>query len=385
MLGSEGTGMRGLAYLLEQKGKKIIRHDDASARRQDSPQPDLLVYSDAVPPDHPLRLAANKNNIPAMAYHQALGQFAADYTTIAVTGTHGKSSTTAFLAHILTETGLDPTVLIGAPLPAWGGRSARLGQGKYFVVEADEYRDHFLTLHPAYIIITSIEHDHPDYFPSLAAVKKSYDRFMSQLKPDGGMVRWDEIKVAPDIVAPLPGEHMHANAALAVALAEKLGLSRSQAIASLKSFSGIGRRLEELGLYQGLLIVSDYGHHPTAIAATLDGARQKYPGQKITAIFEAHTLERLKTFLAEFSAALAKADGVLLVPVFIPKGREHETADAVNKLAELEATLKKNHRPVWKINSHEDLAAGLAPAGPAGVAIGFTAGPLDASLRQLIT
>lgn len=386
MLGSEGTGMRGLAYLLEQKGKKIIRHDDAFNTSPLLPgEMNLIVYSDAVPVNHPLRLEAKKKNIPAIPYQEALGQFAQDYATIAVTGTHGKSSTTAFLAHILIEAGLDPTVLIGAQVPAWGNQNAWAGKGEYFVVEADEYRDHFLTLRPAHIIITSIEHDHPDYFPSLEAVKKSYDRFTSQLAPGGSILRWDEIAVAHDISAPLPGAHMRTNAALAVAMAEKLGVPRAQAIASLKSFSGLGRRLEELGLYNGLLLVSDYGHHPTEIATTLEGAREKYKKREIVTIFEAHTLERLKTFFSEFATALSKADSVLLVPVFVPKGRENETAEAAQKLEELKnILLVAGDVAVKNIASYEDLPAALQAINPSSVAIGFTAGLLDAKLRQLI-
>lgn len=404
VLGAEGTGMRGLALLLEKGGKKIIRCDDGSPlhknprprQRRGSPSAanllpiqgegiNLLIYSDAVSPDHPLRQAAEAQNIAAIPYHEALGQFAAPFTTVAITGTHGKSSTTAFLAHILIEAGLDPTVLIGASVPAWGNQNARLGKGEYFVVEADEYREHFLTLAPSHIIITSQDHDHPDYFASLAAVQGAYQRFIAKLKPGGSLITWENTPVADDVTAPLPGAHMRANATLAVAMAEKLGVPRARAIASLKTFSGLGRRLEELGLCNGLLLISDYGHHPTEIAATLDGAREKYPDQKILAVFEAHTLERLKTFFDAFAAALAKADGILLVPVFVPKGRENETTEAAKKLAELETALKASNVLVKNIQTYADLPTALTEAvAYYQIAIGFTAGMLDAKLRQLL-
>ncbi|HLD08937.1 MAG TPA: Mur ligase family protein, partial [Methylophilaceae bacterium] len=189
MVGIEGSGMRGLAYLFAKQGFDVAGEDDTAAERREIdgytivPQADaaaavraadVLVYSDAVKGDHQLRILAEEQGIKQMPYQEALGVFAKQYTTLAVTGTHGKSSTTAMLAHILVEAGYDPTVLVGASLDVFGGRNARAGKGEYFVVEADEYRRHFLALEPTHIIITSIDFDHPDYFTSLEDVEAAY-------------------------------------------------------------------------------------------------------------------------------------------------------------------------------------------------------------------
>lgn len=373
--------MRGLAYLLENSGKNVKGVDrdyNQQLAEKDLGQSGVLIYSDAVAAGHPLRQAARHKDIPELAYHEAVGELAAGYTTIAVAGTHGKSSTTAMLAHIMIEAGLDPTVLVGAGVPAWGGRSARAGTGKYLVVEADEYRDHFLALKPAYAVVTNIDYDHPDYFASLDEVKKSFDKFVNQVS--GDVVTSDDVSGDFGV-----GEHMQHNAALAVAMAEKLGTERGRAEGALKSWRGLGRRMEELGDFGGRLIVSDYGHHPVEITATLKAARKKYGDKKILVLFEAHTLERLKVFKTEFTEALSKADGVLLVPVFIPVGREQQTQEAEKRLAQLEQVLSNKQLPTWRISGYEELPKELEELAPQfDVALAFTAGELDSRLRALV-
>lgn len=392
MLGIGGTGMRGLAKLLAAQGNKIIGSDQQYQIIKNWPDMkayefsnkvtgDLLIHTDAAEKSHPLIQAAKKKNIPVMAYQEALGEFSKQFKTIAVTGTHGKSSTTAFLAHILIETGKDPNVLIGASMPAWGGTGARAGKNDLFIVEADEYREHFLMLAPAHAIIVSVDFDHPDYFKSLEHVKQAYERFRA--KVSGTVLSTDDLtpEDLQDIPAPIPGEHMQKNAALAVQMAGILGVSREDAIAALKTFPGLGRRFEKLGMISKMEIISDYGHHPAEIIATLHGAREKFGQNKIMAIFEAHTLERLKTFFDDYAKALELANGVLLVPVFIPIGREHESAEALIKLKELEKMLKI---PVWRLEKWEDLKPKLTElSSEFDIALAFTAGVLDSKLRQL--
>jgi len=382
MLGIEGSGMRGLAYLLDKRGKKVggvDRDYDQMKAEVQLTQSEVLIYSDAVDAGHPLRQLARQKDIPELAYHEALGELAAEYTTIAVAGTHGKSSTTAMLAHIMIEGGLDPTVLVGASVPNWGGKNARVGNSEYLVVEADEYRDHFLSLKPAYGIVTTIDFDHPDYFDSLDDVKQSFDKFVNQVS--GDVITSDDVSGDFGV-----GEHMRYNAALAVAMAEKLGVERGRAEKALASWQGLGRRMEELGDFEGLKVVSDYGHHPVEIAATLAAAREKYPGQKILVLFEAHTMGRLKVFGQEFVRGLSKADGVLLVPVFIPAGREQETGEAKEKLRELERSLADLSLPTWRIDNYSELGDRLGQMATEdfNVALAFSAGTLDSQLRLLI-
>lgn len=392
MLGIGGTGMRGLAKLLATQGNEIIGSDqqyeviknwpDMKAYKfSDEVIGDLLIHTDAAEKSHPLIQAAKKKNIPVMAYQEALGEFSKDFTTIAVTGTHGKSSTTAFLAHILIESGKDPSVLIGAPMPAWGGTGARAGKSDLFIVEADEYREHFLTLQPAHVIIVSVDFDHPDYFKSLEHVKQAYKKFRA--KVSGTVLTTEDLtkKDLENVPAPIPGEHMRSNAALAVMMAGILGVSRDQAITALKTFPGLGRRFEKLGMIGKMELYSDYGHHPAEITATLRGARKKFGKKRMITVFEAHTLERLKSFFDDYVQALSLADGALLVPVFIPVGREHESAEAVATLKELEKALKIS---AWRLKTWDDLKAKLTELSQEfDVALAFTAGMLDAKLRTL--
>lgn len=403
-LGIGGAGMRGLAFLLRENGDTVFGFDDDEANteinieeaKEKLSYADQLVYTDAAVEDHPLRIAARQAGVPELPYQTALGEFSKKYTTIAITGTHGKSSTTAFLAHICIENKLDPTVLIGASMETLPGKHARLGHSTYFIVEADEYRKHFLELNPTHIIITSIDFDHPDAFSSLEDVEHAYEEFMEKLKEGGTVTLPEHEKIAhpnmqflkqtkttnkkdiADISAPLPGEHMNMNAALAIAVAEILGVSRQGAIDALKTFPGLARRFELLGRHNGCDIRSDYGHHPAEIAATLAGARQVYPNSHIVAVFEAHMPLRLKTFFADFVDALAGADEISIVPPFVPAGRDNTALEDALKLRD--ELIHKGK----KANFHENPTDFLDTLTVESVAILFSAGSLDLSVRKSV-
>jgi UDP-N-acetylmuramate--alanine ligase len=415
-LGIAGSGMRGLAHLMHSRGEYIVGTDQnvssftalphyELAPREEAggllEKSDSMIYSDAVSADHPLRQLARDKGIPQLSYPEALGMFSKTFTTLAVSGTHGKSSTTAFLAHILIEAGLDPTVLIGASLPAWGGENARVGKNKYFIVEADEYRDHFLTLSPAHAIITSIDWDHPDFFDSVSRVEKSYSLFLSRLSSNGfcfvpaairqahRRVVWPsntiEVLTASNLTLTLPGSHMKQNASLALALAKQLGVDREQGVASLKNFSGLGRRFERIGNFRGLELISDYGHHPEEIRATLQATKERHPDKRILVMFEAHTQERLQTFFDDYVKALALSSGVIICPVFVPKGREERQAKAQEFAKKLEGELAARQIPAWSLNNYDELPDVLRERQPQyDMAIAFTAGILDGRLRQLV-
>lgn len=399
LLGIGGTGMRGLATLLAAQGKTVIGSDQQYEIIREWPdmaawkivaerdggqlleQADLLIHTDAAEPSHPLLTQAAQRGLAVLPYHVALGELSQAFTTIAVTGTHGKSSTTAFLAHILIEAGKDPSVLVGAPMPTWQG-GARVGASDLLVVEADEYREHFLTLEPAHAIIVSVDFDHPDYFRSLEHVQQAYQRFRARVT--GTIITTEEL-TGDDFVnvpAPLPGTHMLHNAALAVKMAVRLGVSREEAIAALQSFPGMGRRFEKLGTLGAMEVYSDYGHHPREIEATLHAAQDTFASKKILVVFEAHTLERLRVFFEDFREVLSHADGAVLVPVFIPAGREHESAEAQQKLQALQAELPQN---TWRIDHYAELRDILQKLSPRfDVALAFTAGRLDAELRRIL-
>lgn len=414
LIGIGGSGMSGLGYLLAANGKTVsgcdqdlnvtvlsslrLVSEDLAATAVTKSQ--VVIHSDAVPADHPLLALAKEHSIPICSYQQALGEFAAQYTVLAVTGAHGKSSTTAFLAHILTETGLDPTALIGAPVIAWERRGARAGKSEYMVVEADEYREHFLTLRPKILVITTIDFDHPDFFASLDDVKALYKKFMEQVAEDGHVIVleseyikypasfWPDTTIRVDdaqakqYVAPLPGEHMQTNVALAIEAATLVGISPEQSITALSSFAGLGRRFEKLGEVNGKLVISDYGHHPAEIAATLRGAKELFPGKSIVALFEAHMIERLETFFDEFVDALALAQSVVTCPVFYPAGRE---GSVNNLLPRLQAQLTARGVMCTILSDWNNLDSELTnQLQNHDVAIAFTAGVLDGKLRKIV-
>lgn len=410
-LGIGGSGMRGLAYLLEQSDETIIGYDDNPEYTMCSlheaatalKTADRLIYTDAAVQDHPLREAARTLGVCEVAYQTALGEFSQEYITIAVTGTHGKSSTTAFLAHILIENKLDPTVLLGANMPTLpggharlSGKQARIGKSKFFIVEADEYRRHFLELSPAHCIITSIDFDHPDAFSSLEDTEHAYSEFISRIQAGGQVIAplaeiknhpniaWlpDTISVsdndAQKIAVPIPGRHMQMNAALACEAAYLLGIAPQHARKALATFPGLSRRFELLGTYNGTEIRSDYGHHPTEISATLAGARQMHPHARITAIFEAHMPLRLQTFFSAFITALASADVVLIVPPFVPAGRD--SGGAILDAQRLAQEITKKGTPATYIPDISEFPDAL----DGDIAIGFSAGTLDSYLRKIV-
>lgn len=403
-LGIGGAGMRGLAYLLRERGETVVGYDDNIETTEISLSEAFrtlssvhnLVYTDAALETHPLRIQAKQLGITQTPYHKALGEFSRDYQTIAVTGTHGKSSTTAFLAHICMKAGLDPCVLVGANMETLAGKHAQFGRGNYFIAEADEYRKHFLELTPAHCIITTIDFDHPDSFSSLEDTEQAYGQFLTQMQKGGTLVipedeqkrhnsiHFPETTIpvpttdALHIRVPLPGTHMRMNAALAVTLAEKLGISRESAIDSLQTFPGLSRRFELLGTYNGCDIRSDYGHHPAEIAAALQGARETYPTQTILAVFEAHMPLRLRTFFDDFVAALSLADEIVIVPPFGPIGRDDNGIEEAVRLKDDLLTRGKhaayNERSLEFLDHLESNT----------VAVLFSAGSLDAHVRKTV-
>ncbi len=399
-LGAGGTGMQGLAYLFREKGDAVLLTDDnpefpglsqeeAAAHLQDI---SLMVYTDAAPETHELRRLAREKSVRQIPYHEALGEFSRAYTTIAVTGTHGKSSTTAFLAHMCIEAGIDPTVLVGARMPSLPGGHARLGKSKYFIVEADEYRQHFLPLAPAHAIITSIDFDHPDAFTSLVDVELAYSEFLARVASGGTVavprheyenhpgISWphgtDPVELT--LAAPLPGAHMAVNAGLAARIAAVIGIPQEQARVSLQTFPGLERRFEYIGTVRGCDIRSDYGHHPAELRATISGARTAYPGKRLAVLFEAHMPLRLRTFFDEFAAALSLADSIAITPPFAPAGRDESGREDARRLVN---TLKNEGKDAQYV---EDVDAYLSQGLSADILLFFSAGPLDSLIRKTV-
>ncbi len=293
-----------------------------SASHLTSGNVDILAVTPAIyslDPKNPEILEAKKKGIPIMTWQQFMGKYLMkDKFVIAVAGTHGKTTTTAMIARIMEDSGLDPTVLLGAIVPLWK-TNYRIGHSKYFIVEADEFNDNFLEFTPDISVVTSIEVDHPEYFKDLEAVKKSFRKFMESTKQtivanlsDPGVNQTlnaqtgfgdsieDYSKHLIEFPLQIPGEFNNWNASAAYQVGILLGIKPDTIRKSLASYKGISRRFEYLGKFKGAEIYTDFGHHPTEIKTTMQAAREKYPSQKIWLIYEPHMFTRTKALFADF-------------------------------------------------------------------------------------
>jgi UDP-N-acetylmuramate--alanine ligase len=353
------------------------------------PAPDRLAVTKAltaIDPGHPELRAARDRGIPVEPWQQVIADAATGRDLIAVAGTHGKSTTAGWLVHVLVEAGLDPSAFVGALLPPslTGGpaATARSGRGAPFVVEADEYAGNFDAYMPRLAVLTTIEWDHPDVFADDAAVRAAFERWLKRMPADGVIVanvgddgvarvverivrdrsislvevaladapptgravglrgrisgtdrttttlELDGLGVGPADVARLPtaGRHNAANALCVAGAALQLGVPRETLVTGLGSFPGVGRRLERIGEAAGVVIYDDYGHHPTAIRATIAAIRQREPDRRVWAVYEPLTYHRTAALLDGFAAALGTADAVAIADIWA--GRDPDTTVA---------------------------------------------------------
>lgn len=341
---------------------------------------DVVVVSSAVPDDNPEVIAARQRGIPVLKRDRMLAEMTANKYTIAVAGAHGKTTTSAMIAWILLQAGLDPTFIVGGILQDLGTNAAA-GQGPYFVVEADEYDQMFLGLHPDVAVLTTLEHDHPDCYPSFDDMRRAFERFARQVADDGLLVvcgkdpetrrigmllraegthvqtygfdqQWDwwaegselgnsaafEVRNHAQVsngpggqkekrmgicALQVPGRHNVLNALASLAASTWVGVGFGTATAALTRFRGTARRFEVKGQAEGITVVDDYAHHPTELRATLAAAQTKFPGRQIWAVFQPHTYSRTAALLDQFSAAFDDADHVLVTSIYA--ARETDT------------------------------------------------------------
>ncbi len=287
--------------------------------------------------------------IPVSSYAEALGEVTKKYVTLAVAGTHGKSTTTALLALMLIRAGLDPTVIVGTRLAEFGGSNMRLGKSRYLVIEADEYDRSFLHYSPAVAVVTNVDADHLDTYGTLAGVIAGFRRYLGALPSAATAILNDEdmnsIRAARgaecNIVLfnkggrlptkwPLqvPGRFNQLNAEAAFRAAQVVGVSKADAMDAVREFKGSWRRMEPLeplnSLWagEGALFFSDYAHHPKEIEVTTLAIREAYPKRKILVVFEPHQRERLTRLFPAFTKAFLGADEVAILPIYVVAGRE---------------------------------------------------------------
>ncbi len=340
---------------------------------------DLLVYSEAVPATDDRRVHAEENAIPQMSAFQFWGAFAKDKKVIAVSGTNGKSTTTAMVGMILEKAGLDPTVVVGTSVHAWNS-NIRIGASEWLVIEADEYHAHMMEFIPHIACITNIAADHLDYYKDVADIVSHYQKWIDSMLDDGVVVvNVDDnnahsldakgkrtIDYSPQGISPylrpvcavnrtlpdgswgsngynlvdekedwgfvalqVPGSHNRANALAAAAVADALGIKHKTTIKALDAFTGTWRRFEKVGEYHGALIISDYGHHPDGVTATLSACREWFPFRRLVCVYQPHQHNRTKQLFADFVESFDEADVLIMAEIYDVAGRKEDSdADA---------------------------------------------------------
>ncbi len=413
-IGIGGSGLSAIARLLLESGYTVsgsdraltpfaeeVRKAGATVYVGHHPRyitgADWVVRSSAITEDNPEVKAASHAGIPVYKRADFLGRLMENKTGIAIAGTHGKTTTTAMTAWVLSELGRDPSFIVGGVVNNLGV-NAHAGKGKTFVIEADEYDNMFLGLKPQIAVVTSIEHDHPDFFPTLASMYEAFEKFVNLLPVDGTLIAcaedagaaaliphvrkdgknvvsygmqsdmtistplWVQAReVKPnerggfDFIATtnlasktassvkislqLPGQHNVRNALAVLAIMGVLGLSRKKAAQALGEFTGTGRRFELRGEVNGISIFDDYAHHPTEIKATLSGARARFPKARIWAVWQPHTYSRARTLFLDFARAFKDANEVIVTEVYAAREPKQEftSAEIVSAMPHLSA------------------------------------------------
>ena len=354
-IGIGGIGISAIARMLLLQGKNVSGSDSSQSEITDdleklgakifigqkaeniTDEAEVVIYTVAATEENPERLEARKREgeekITCVSYPQALGELSKNMYTIAISGTHGKTTTTAMTGHILKKAGLDPTVIVGSKMLSETGKDGSnylAGKSKYLVVEACEYKRSFLNLHPTILVITNIDADHLDYYKDLDDIKSAFAELKNKV-PEDGFVITDKEYSQIEIIEPLsvPGEHNILNAKAAIRVAEILGIEQSKSLEYLKDFKGTWRRLEYKGEKDGNIFYDDYAHHPSEITASLSALKEKYPDRKLVAVFEAHQQSRTRLLFDDFVSALQIADQVFIAPIFIT--REIDDGETTNE------------------------------------------------------
>ncbi len=317
-----------IIHKLQKEGIPVSIGVDINRITQDI---DFVVYTLSISLDNTEYLRAKELNIKCLSYPESLGELTKEKTTIAVCGTHGKTTTTAMTYYALRACGINPTIIVGSLLRE-NGANFISGDSEYLIVEACEYKRSFLNLSPKHIIVTNIDADHLDYYRDYDDVHSAFEAFVKKLDNKGFLVNHNDInletvgkKIDADIIdrksieLSVLGEHSQANAQLVLALLSALGMDESKIREGLKNFPGTWRRMEYKGKTDnGVIVYDDYGHHPTEIKATIEALRKKYPNGefKLRLFFQPHLHSRTKAFFDEFGEVLKEADFVTLMPIY---------------------------------------------------------------------
>ena len=407
-IGISGVGMSALAQLMADEGARVTGSDNAwfptllAVERRGIPvvigyaeknipeDTELVVHTDAAHPDNVERMEAVRRGIPQLSYFEMLGKVSAGKKTVAVAGTHGKTTTTGMLAKILIDAGASPTAIIGSIVKDFGSNYVA-GDSDLFVVEACEYKDHLLELSPEILVITNLEWDHTDYFPSLEALQETFKKAIAKVPAHGTIVtdtknpniapllslaqaRIVDYTAEPAYELRLPGEFnaMNARAAAAAARIALPTISDAAIAASLADFHGTWRRFEYKGTSaQGADVYDDYAHHPTAIRETLKALRAKTSG-KVFVAFHPHLYSRTRDLLDEFATAFVDADTVFIAPIYAAR----EVDDGSISSAILAERIRATGVEAAALSSFDAIEHALAAAGPGDAIMTMGAGDI---------
>lgn len=329
---------------------------------------DIVVYSTAYNENNNVEFQeAKRRNLEMISYPEILAQLFNEKYGIAVCGTHGKTTTSAMLAYVLKEIGTDPSAIIGSKVIDWGG-NALIGKGEFFVAETDEFQNKLRLYDPKAVILTNLDFDHPDTFPTFQEYKQAFSDFVARIPKIGFLVIWGDSvdtlevsrKAACQILTygfggeceyriiskeiqkfevecngkkigefeiKLIGKHNVLNTVAVIAVCHKLNLDLEKVKEALKNFQGTKRRFEYIGERNGAILIDDYGHHPQELQATLKGAREIYPQKNIWAVFHPHSYSRTEALLSEFSQSFSDADHVIVLDIY---GSARENNGKVN-------------------------------------------------------
>lgn len=421
LVGIGGTGLSAIARVLLERGIPVSGSDRAinpvtdllealgatihlGHRAENIEGAALLLVTSAVKNDNPEIVAALEAGLPVMKRRDFLPLLLGGDTVIGIAGTHGKTTTTAMTTHILREAGMTPGYIVGSVMKNTGTNADGGGGGKSpFVIEADEYDDMYLGLTPRIAVITGIEWDHPDFFPTEGDMVRSFDAFIGQIQPDGvliasadtpyslalarqhesiktvlygrdreesdwfihnlyttpdGLTCFEAIERATLTAYPfklkVPGAHNALNAlAATLAAAAACGVTFESAAKALESFESTGRRFQVMGEVKQMIVVDDYGHHPSAIRVTLEAARQRYPDHTLWAVWQPHTFSRTRALMSDYARCFSTADGVAVMDIYA--SREQPVPEVSGQIA---AAQIAHHHP----NAHYtgDIAATIA-------------------------
>ncbi len=394
---------------LKKRGIKIL----IGQKPQNIKGASLIIYSTAIKPENPELSAAVSAGLKNLTYAQAVGELTKKYFTIAVSGSHGKSTTIALIGLILIKAGLDPTIIIGTKLKELNDTNFRLGKSKYLVLEADEYARSFHNYFPKIAVLTNIDKEHLDIYKNLNGVLAGFRKYLQNVSPDGFIVANAEDKNIYKIIKSearnskleinsksqkskpkiiwysrgkhillIPGIHNQFNAEAAWQAVKLLGVKKSIADKVFSSYRGAWRRLEKLNIKNKIskirsIIYSDYAHHPTEIKATLQALKEKYPKKKLICVFQPHQQDRLDRLFKDFTTAFDAADKTILYPLYKVKGR-----DSVGKTSADLAKVINQPNVLYASDFKEILKLLANDLNSNSIIVFMNAGDLDAKIRH---